>query len=166
MKTLLWQSEDGYVRAYDDVYMPEETTPDDKGDLNDIFLDGAWIVIWRSTGRWHITRNRRFAKPGLNMLRRNMQQNEYSYPEFWIAPNDAHGHICSEESSDPDNAMLLAQALYAAWEKLAANELPAKMQFLQAAGRSSEIKGWLRPGMALYNAQHDKISALLAEIDS
>ena len=148
----LWQSEDGYVRAVDGVEFPDEEAPETRGDLDTLFRAEAWIVVWRGPDlRWRFTRNRRYAKPGLQALRRIMQRADMpGAQDIWIASTDAHGHILEESTLAPT---ALAQSLYAAWQKLAVAALPAKIAFLQLNPddyEASHVPAWMRPGIPLH----------------
>jgi hypothetical protein len=136
----LWQSEDGYVRAVDGVEFPDDAAPEERGDLDTLFRAEAWIVVWRGPDlRWRFTRNRRYAKPGLQALRRIMQRADMpGAQDIWIASTDAHGHILEESTLAPT---ALAQSLYAAWQKLAVAALPAKIAFLQL---NPKARWWMK----------------------
>lgn len=164
----LWASNDNRVLVVDQVVFPEDTAQDPKSDLDGLFSSGAWIILWRREGgdRWHFTRNRRYAKPSLGSLRRDLHANDDSAiaNQIWIAANDAHGHLYAEADVSPEE---IARALYYAWQRLAATELPKKIAFrgLDAAAPDlTKLSVWLHPGLETYAYDLTQRQALLAEL--
>jgi hypothetical protein len=164
----LWQSADGYVRVVDGVAFPGDDAPEGTAsDLDTLFRGGAWIVVWRQLGesRWRFTRNRRYAKPGLQVLRRAMQQEDID-PDCnlaWIAAADTHGHLYPEY---PDPVQW-GQSLYAAWEVLAAAALPNKIAHLGVNADEPDVErvpAWMRPGLARYVSRRREWREILDEI--
>jgi hypothetical protein len=146
------------------VFFPDaDDLPGETNDLKRLWDDGAWIVVWRSDGRWHFTRNRRYAKPGLQMLRRIMRREGINDANLvWTASDDAHGHL--NDGADPVD---WGQALYAAWEIMAADALPAKVAFLQLdvdEPAVDRVPAWMRPGLLHYASTRRAMRELLEEV--
>jgi hypothetical protein len=161
----LWQSEDGYVRAVDGVEFPDDAAPETRGDLDTLFRAEAWIVVWRGPDlRWRFTRNRRYAKPGFQALRRIMQRNRLAGGnEVFVGATDAHGHILDEfyESLSP---IELGQALYEAWGVLALQAMPEKLKFLGLDPDdydAARVPAWMRPGVL----RHRQLRTFLRETE-
>jgi hypothetical protein len=163
----LWQSKDGFVVVVDAVELPsDDAAPEERGDLNTLFCAGAWIVVWRAVvrDRWRFTRNRRYAKPGFQALRRIMQRNRLAGGnEVFVGATDAHGHILDEfyESLSP---IELGQALYEAWGVLALQAMPEKLKFLGLDPDdydAARVPAWMRPGVL----RHRQLRTFLRETE-
>lgn len=150
MATMKWQSEDGYVRVIDRVEWGESER--ERSDLEQEYRTGAWIVFYRSIDddRWFFSRSRRMPKPSLKRLAWRMPWNDC----LSINAEDSHGRIINDY-----DVIEVAQALYAAWCDVAAEEIPAKIEGLRKVGRAQinpddytpgQISAWLRPGIPLH----------------
>jgi hypothetical protein len=160
-----WLSDGGFVVVVDEVEFPEaDAAPEARGDLDALFRNGAWIVVWRASGRdrWHITRNRRYAKPGLQALRRIMQRNGLAGGnEIFVGATDAHGHILAEATLSPVD---LGKSLNEAWEIMAQMALTEKIVFLGMDPDdydATRVPAWMRPGVG----RHRQLRALLREMN-
>ena len=161
-----WQSKDGFVVVVDEVEFPDDdAAPEARGDLDALFRAGAWIVVWRATGRdrWHITRNRRYAKTGLQALSRVMQRNDFAGAnEIFVGATDAHGHILDECATL--SPVELGQSLCDAWEILAQMALTEKIVFLGLNPDDYDarrVPAWMRPGVP----RHRQLRAVLREMN-
>lgn len=150
MATMKWQSEDGYVRVVDEVVWSDEDR--ECSDLEQEYRTGAWIVFYCSENddRWFLARSRRMPKPSLKRLAWRMPWSDC----ISINAEDSHGRVINDY-----DIVQVAQALYAAWQQVAADEIPAKIANLRAIGRaqinpddygSEQIPAWLRPGIPLH----------------
>lgn len=168
---MLWTSPDRLVVVADDVSFVGGS------EVRNLFLNGAWIVVWRKAPdeidehedyedggiRWRVTRSSRNPKPNLILLRHRVDE-EISRP--WHCHPDGWSAWQMSLEDDPD-PVVFAQALYAAWQQLAADELPAKVAQLDLNKDEPEaerIPAWLRPGLAEYAHRRREVREIMAEI--
>lgn len=162
MSTILWQSADGYVVVVE-VARAEVDGPS-PGELTALFDAGAWIVVWQEAllPGWNITRSRRYAKPALGDLRVHAPILQGG---FYILPNGGAARQ-QREAGNVDGAEL-GQALYDAWQRVAAAALPAKLAYLGVNPDDYPVAAapaWMRPGIPRHRADRVTIREALAEL--
>lgn len=151
----LWQSDDRLVRVITDVYFPE---PDSKierdySDLERSFRSGAWIVVWYAPAEniWKITKSNRFVKPNLFTLTYSLPEEMKELWSFYGSGTAGRQRECDLYVTD-DDAIAIAQWLYASWQDYACVELrrtAEKRGINLDEFVDSDIPASLRPGIPL-----------------